>query len=506
MSSDGDNNGGENTTGRTIYDLLAEIANRLGVPILVLVGFVFAIYMFQGQYQEGIAQQQAQIDDAHQSLRTTYEAINNMHGTMLDNVTQGMETLQALQDKMKDIEKEADLARQEAMQALETVEEAKADLAKAKRQKEELEQEKKSKQQQIAERLGTFGDDVQQLLDLIADEFDGHYTDIESLAQQIQHTHLIEPAKVLASFKSEGGTEEVLVELQRLEGLSTEKMEALASTNEPGFDMWIRDEEYYVGSIVSEDRQSFKAIAFEEFEGRIYSVETLDEISLFGAPAFSNWDQNMIYAYMMDAGGDHDVIEYEYNGAAEIQLSEMLEFISDSYGFSVISGSDVALSVRPVSELLANEPELVEELSSTYSYVAEMFAMVERSQTFSTSVLVPPAKLDVGLRKTVIQVIDAAVKKDDVGRIQLVPEGGIPWGELAAIALHPTFNLTDRTVTESAATVIFTAEDDYGDLRRAKLAFSRNQSGAWQLDGVIVGYVDEDDQPLSMSLERASIE
>ena len=60
-------------------------------------------------------------------------------------------------------------------------------------------------------------------------------------------------------------------------------------------------------------------------------------------------------------------------------------------------------------------------------------------------------------------------------------------GELAAIALQPSFELADVSVTETDATFDFRTEIEYGETSSVRIALSRQSTGDWQIAGVASG-------------------
>jgi hypothetical protein len=472
------------TTGRTINDLFAEIAARLGVPILILIGVVFAMYMFVEQSQKGRLEQQKQLEKAHEALRETYVAISTMHGAMLENVQGGVATLTDLQARLREVQDQEELAAQRTQEALAAKRNAEEELQKVQEKKEQIVNENKEKQQLRAERLGKFGEEVQKLVDEIVKERETNNPNITALAQKIQADYLIDPVETLAKFKKEGASESVLADLERFEGLSLSQLDKIAKENKMEFKLWLAHGEFVIGIVEPEEQLVHGFVVFTTSEDRVYDVEAYDSIQLLTSPSVTNWDQRTALV-VATAKGKYDLTDLERPIDDGLTMSSFMGLTSELPGKpKVLSGVDLRMPTVTIENLLSSNRVLAAVLRRESQIFHKLASMLDRADSFSASVLIPPGRFSPSLRDAVVKTINAAVKRNNEQRVDLAGDRSIAWGELAAIALQPSFNLNDFSVKDSDATIVFQAKEEFGEVNSIRVAMSRSLSGIWELTGV----------------------
>jgi len=246
-------------------------------------------------------------------------------------------------------------------------------------------------------------------------------------------------------------------------------------------------------------------IEFNDKE-RIWDIEAITNFFLLVHPNVFNWDSYIATAIMEDSTGDMD-----YDHISEVpsgwpqermNLSGIILGMTDSdrkYEFQVLAGENLSIMPITLDELRSEEPVIYGKfLEHGYYSIDKVEMMVRKSKTFSAAPVVPITlgrdQENIGnLRLTIIQTLDAAVKRDTEKRQNLSREN-FPksnWGYLASVALNQKFAVHRLTVStdglESSVTCSF---QDYetDEILTVKMNFRREQTfmqNPWRITGFL---------------------
>lgn len=484
-------------TGRTMWDFGAEVAERLGLGILVLIGIAYGFY----KYQQATESVQKQLNEAHRELRETSISIGTMNQKVVENIKGGLDTLEELQTRLKRLQEQANAESKKAEGAVAQQKKAEEARANAVNELEKVKLEHESFQKQRIARTGPFRDNVKKLIKLLQE--DPSDPNVAELAEEIRHDYLVDPEIVLQTVADDPSTEN-LQRLEELDGLRIDVLMEIVKENKAGFASWAhymsnRGQNAVIGIMkVSEEGNKAVGLVFLEYDSeqmRVYSVNVADSFTFVYFPSVHDWDATsaigVVYAQGKIYGESLYGIPSDLS-RGQLRLSDMIKssLIGEDYMISMLAGEDPNIKLIALDELLTKEPATFSYLVDSEDDISISTTMMKKAERFNAASVVPitigSGLGDIGeLRSTVIECLDAAVKRDDRKRQSLAREDFAKsiWGLLAATVLQPDFAIYQiELLPNSLEAAVFCNVEDL----RAMMYFRRDQAlpqSQWRLTG-----------------------
>ena len=504
-------------TGRTPWDFAAEVTQRFGLSILILAGIVYGFYKFQDQAlnfeqarQEATASVQQQLNEAHKELRETSVAIGSMNKTVVENIQGGFNTLQELQSRLKGLQEQANAEAKKAEDAIALQKNADEAKLKAVNDLEKVRLEHERLQKLRVAKSGPFRDKVKSLISLLSDKpLDD--PNIGKLSEEIRQDYLVDPLALFEAVAKDPNVEN-LQRLSELDGLKFDVLMEHINKNESGFVGWMlgyeddpNDFEVIVGIVTVTEGQAKGIVALEidKEQGRVWDVDLLHCFIWVSFPSVHNWDVDSAVAIIDDSSEEFyfESVSMMPPGwsSGQINLADAFRYglIGDEdYGFLILAGEDPNLKLITLNDLRTTEPKAYRQLEESRSEASTAIKMMHKAETFTAATVVP-ITLDRGLgnlgnlRATIIQTLDAAVRRD-AGKRQNLARENFPntnWGLLAAMALNLQFNVRRIEVLPNQLdAVVFCSVQDHEteEILTAKMYFGREKAlpqSQWYLTG-----------------------
>ncbi len=480
----------------------------LGLLILAGVVYAFHAYLKQGIQSEKLRQDatrdiQRDLNAANKSVRETYVAITTMNQTIIQSIQDALDTLQNLQARLKQLQEEslkeaakADEAIAERTKAEEERDEALKDLQQVRRDQDT------DKKDRVA-KSAPFKEDVNALVSLLPSDEDLTGPEVHALVSKIRTLYLVDPLSLLEAAAKDTSVKN-LQALDDLEGLEFDTLKQIATQNEAGFASWMLLEadkdQMLLGLVQVSEYAIHGAIAIDFDQGRVYNIDPLTRLSWVSFPSTRNWDVELVTTITDDLNGDRD---YETTPMGPLssapgearRFSDLLP-VDLTSAPKVLAGEDPRIRPVPLDELHETNPATYKALLMEEDRAEIAAAMMRRSEAFSASTVIPIAlgegDGDLGnLRQTIVQALNAAVKRDKQKRSALAGENfnESNWGRLAAVALNQRLRVQDLSLSPERleASVVFVYQDqESGDVSGAKLTLGRAQplrESGWRITG-----------------------
>lgn len=496
--------------------------------LLILAGILYTLHAFQQQAIRAQSERdkatsniQRDLNQAHASLRDTYVTIGNMNETGLQNIQEAFDTLQNLQAGLKQLREEsrketeiADEAIAERTKAeeetdtvlkqlehLKLVHDAFRDETLKEQVRVSLEQDREKKDR--VAKSTPFKEDVQALVGLLAPDRGPPGPDVEALVSKIRTLYLVDPLSLLEAV-AKHTSRTTLRALDDLEGLEFETLKQIATDNQAKFATWMllgaEDDQMLLGVVQVSEDAIHGAIGIEFDEGRVYNIDPITRLSWVSFPSTRNWDSELVTVIADDLSGDLDYYTSPIRPVSSapgeaILLSELVDPDS-TLTVEVLAGEEPRIKPLSLDMLQERDPATYKDLLMQEDRAAIAAAMMRRSETFSASTVIPIAlgegDGDLGnLRQTIVQALNAAVKRDKQKRSTLAGENFSEsnWGPLAAVALNESLRVQDLSLSPERleASVVFSYRDqESDDASGAKLTLGRAGTlaeSAWRITG-----------------------
>lgn len=510
-------------TGRTVWDYVTRISKDFGLPIVILVVIGYGIFMFQQQAM----QYQSQLNKANQAVTETYVAIGTMNKTALQNIRESLDMHQTLQARLKELQQKAMAETQKADEAVAKCQKAQEDEKQAREQVKELKAEHEQMKKDSAAKSGPFKEDVKALVTLLTSEQRIDMDEIGTLAAQIRVEHLVDPNKLLEAVANDPSIKN-LQKLNELEGLKVNTMMNIATKNDANFDGWVSFVEEpdmvrgLLGAVIISDDQVKTSIFMLTDEDRVFLVETTKRLFVVSFPSPNDWDSNLMVMASEELDGDffYDTVpagEIADLTTDEFPLSRLL--LIDILTTKVLAGKEPRLKPVSLDNLREKDLTAYNKLITSEDTAALAARMIRNSETFSATTILPITMgqryPDLGnLRETIIQALNAAVRRDNKQRQALAAKdfSQSNWGLLAAAALTSEFtfrNLFLSSDGREASAVFSVRRQDLPGLRTARLTLARpepNAQAKWKLTGFVKTIREETTQSLIRQMEMINEE
>ena len=464
-------------TGRTAWDFAAEVTQRLGLPILILIGIAYGFYKYQEQNlkfedarKKANESVQSQLSTAQKQLVDTAVAVGTLNTDIINNITGGLSQLDEIQKRLEGLEEQAAAEAKKAADAVALQKEAEEATIRAKNDFENFKLDKETEQKLRIAKSGPFRDAVKSLTSLLLSEKPVYDPNIKNLAKKIRQDYLVDPLVLFQAVVKEPNAKN-LEELRELEGLKYDAIVNILKENKAGFATWIlvneKGEEHasYLMGVVRASEKRFLGMVFFDIddEGRIWSVDSLTNFFLLVHPNLFDWDN-----YVTTAIIDHSSGKMEQENVDEIpsswpqgrmKLSDLIPWFVGVRGkgveYQVLVGEDLKIMPFTLDEFRTDEPVIYSRLlERARTPVEEVGIMLRTSKTFNATTVVP-VSLERGhgnlgnLRTTIIRILEAGVRRDAKERKNLAGDRfvGLDWGMISATALHEQFRVNELVVS-----------------------------------------------------------
>ncbi len=231
-------------TGRTAWDFAAEVSQRLGLSILILIGIAFGFYQYQNQAlkfkkaeQESNKDLQEKLNSAQQQLVDSAVAVGQLNKDMIDNIKSGLGELQGLRDSIKVYQEQAEAEANKTEDAIAKQKEAEEATVRAKNNLEKAKSEQERLKKLRAAKSGPFKEKVQSLISKLSNESLDD-PDIEILADEIRQDYLVNPLALFEAVAKNPNAEN-LEKLRDLEGFKYDAIMNIFEDNKAGFAAWM---------------------------------------------------------------------------------------------------------------------------------------------------------------------------------------------------------------------------------------------------------------------------
>jgi hypothetical protein len=506
----------------SVWTLASQVINRLGYPVLLVVVLAYGVYMFteQKNRSEEILNQQRNasqnlLNEANQIARQSYLSVADMHQKVIANINTALDTLEkvqirsdkeadeaskAIEDRntaLDDLEKVKNDAEEIKRKALEEVNKAKKEVDKSKDDLIKLETEKKDKLKYLSMRESDYKELVKSLIGAIEDDTENTET-IEDLAAKIKAGYLVNADELFSAYMSYPSNQN-LKRLGDLIGFRiNDIVDVILKRNGYDYDQWIKSQEGSGQTIIggkSDLDYGLRNLILMDFEsGNLYDIEHLTNLHVLSLPSTDNWDTSNYYYGYIDKDNEYYGEEIK-NPSQTIKngywtLSSLISDDLPDAEFSSITGQEK--KYRPLSLLEIEDiysEKLFDAILDDAPQFDNLYQMIKRAKKSQIDALIP---ISVGrgfgnLRQAIIGGLHAAISKDDEARQALSPPSfSQSWGELAAVALQPTFKFENIEVSEDRrnASVTFSYSMPYREAWMAILTLSaRNEGNEWSLSG-----------------------
>ena len=371
-------------------------------------------------------------------------------------------------------------------------------------------------------RSGPFKEKVRSLINNLLSGEPLDPAEIGKFAQDIRENYLVDPLDLLEAVAADPNARN-LQGLSELEGLKSDTLVDVVPKSRTDSASWLllKQEDQTVGLIGVFGMSEYEATGFVlmEFskEGRVWSVEPGSRLAWVSLPSTHDWDSNLIFA-VLEENGYIDLERVSTQVVPSLpsgqkRLSDLFfgwlsEESEEPFKVEPLAGTDPNVKPIALEDLQTKDPatykNLVMELEDEFETAA---MMIRRSKTFSAATAVRLDLVhghgDVGnLRETIVQALDAAVKRDSKKRQALAAEdfSKSNWGPLAAVALKQQFAVRDVLVLADrleASAACYYLDEQTRSIHRAKLTLARKQASPqsrWRITGFALMGPDEREQ------------
>lgn len=518
-------------TGKTAWDFAAEVTQRLGLPILILIGIAYGFYKYQDQNlrfedarKKATESVQEQLNAAHKELRETSVAIGDINKTMIENIKGGLSELDEIQSRLDGLKEQADAEAKKAADAIALQKEADESRVKAVNELEKVRLEHERLQKLRVAKSGPFRDKVKSLISLLSDTIVDD-PNIVKLAMEIRQDYLVDPLALFEAVVKDPNVEN-LQRLSELDGLKFDTLMEIIEENEAGFASWMlayeedpSDFEGVVGVVKVSEGQA-RGIVFLDYykeQERVWDVSFLLSLAWVSFPSVHNWDVDSAAAIIEESSGDFDLGSVSMMppglSRGQIHLSDAFrQTLVEDFKLLILAGEDPNLKSITLDDLRATEPMAYRQLAESWDEASKAANMIRKAETFSAATVVPitleRGHGDLGnLRGTIIQTLDAAVRRD-TGKRQKLASGNFPesnWGPLASVALNQHFVINKLEVSSDRLEVSVTCsfrDHETEDILTAKMNFRREQA-VTQSQWRITGFMEMQPEPRQSALQEA---
>lgn len=505
----------EPQTGRTAWDFAAEVSQKLGLSIVILIGIAFGLYQFQDQAlklkeaeRESNKDLQEKLNSAQQQLVDSAVAVGQLNKDMIENIQSGLGELQKLQSSIKLYQGQTEAEARKAMDAIAKQKEAEEATIRAKNDLKKLKLENETQQKLRIAKSGPFRDKVRDLVSLISDESADDST-IKNLAKEIRGDYLVDPQVLFQAVAKNINAEN----LEKLSDLESVKYDAIKNIlkDKTNFAAWMLVQkegkiDCAFGVVSGEEKRffGFVVIEFDDKE-RIWYINGYEYGFLLVFPDILNWDNYISVAFFANSSELENMVDREIDKVppgwpqGRMKFSDMISGMYNDPEYDVNDLAKENLSIMPITfdelqSLLPNVYNLL--LGEDDLYVQELRMMEHKSKTFSAASIVP-ISLDRGhgdlgnLRSTILEILDAAVKKDNEKRQKHAKKSFRNWGLLASVVLNEQFVMNKLEVSLDRLEVSITCSFlDYEtkNILTAKMNFRREQTfreNPWRIAGFV---------------------
>jgi len=522
--------------GRTPWDLGAELVEKLGIGVLVLVGFFFALWQFRAQEADirdgllekardaeaarlaALSESQEQLRESNESLRESSESLVRMNKDVVQNLSEGFEKIQALQKELEPLREQRAAEQEAAERAAEerkqvegelkeklallrtaeaNAERAKSEAKQAERQLAEARTELEKFRERVLERYGEFREDVERLVEAVEEVSDDlRGTELPELADEIRTSYLIDVHSILAPLADEPGEADSQA-IAELAGMSREALETFARSEDNPFEYWGAwgGDEAYVMALGTGLEYGWRGYAvFELSDDRVVEVRAGDRFLFVSVPSEDDWDDVRIHNVYEDLDGelDSDQVDVRPDGEGRISLARLARE-GDGSELETLRGEAPSFPLLELdAEVDGPERRLLRRAIADSSRLEYAEGMLERARSFDASDLLPAVLPDgstpsAGLRESLVRVLDAAVRRDPAARRALShPSLDDDWGVLGAAVLGYDFELGSLAEDPPGDRAAFRAAylDRYDEEMTAEVVLARTArrgSSPWAL-------------------------
>ncbi len=491
-------------TGRSMWDFAIVLSQRLGLPILILIGILYALYKFQDQaielqkeHREATQTVQDQLNQAHRELREASTAIGEINNRMIANIKGGLDQLDELQTRLTGLKEQAEAEATRAARAATQRQEAEEARNRATDELKRVKEEHDRLQQRRVAKSGPFRDKVKELVSLLSHAPMNDPT-VQNLAESIRQDYLVDPVELFNAIAADPNVRH-LRELEQLEGFKYETFADILADNEAAFAVWMLEKdqngqpEEVIGMVRASEREVTGYVSIAIAVGRVSSVLAATRFVWVLAPSVGDWDAMVLLGIWEDAetaAGYNlsDPVGFTMPSGGAIRFSDLTPRAT---GFTreILAGEDPNLRPISLDELQRRYPAAYSHAVTSYvGYelkLATAAMMIQRAEAFRADAVVDlilsGADVTVGdLRTVVVRALNAAVSRDVTERKELTMEGlhESVWGRLAAAALQPQFAVEGLAEPANEVTVQVDCsfqDPETGSILTARIHFARDE-------------------------------
>lgn len=495
-------------TGRTAWDFAAEVTQRLGLSILILIGIAYGFY----KYHEATKSMQERLNATNKELRETSVAIGDINKTMIENIKGGLSGLDELQSRLDGLKEQTVAEAKKAADAIALQKEADEARVKAANELKEAKLEYDRLQKLRIAKSGPFKEKVQSLISSLLSDESLDDPDIEMLAKEIRRDYLVDPLVLFQAVAKDPNVEN-LERLNDLDGLKIDVLMKIIKENETGFTSWMHlhkedlsDSKAVVGVVkVSEDQPiGFVSLGYDNEQRRVWEIDVALRFAWVYFPSVHNWDVDSAAAIFEGSSGDFYIGSVSMMppglSRGQIHLSDAIRYgwANEDYICPILAGENPNLKLIALDDLRAKEPATFRQLAESRDEASTAAMMIRKAETFSAATVVPVSlgrgtEDFVNIRATIIQTLDAAVRRDAKKRQNLALKNFSEsnWGRIAAVALRQQFTVRELEVSADRLeiSVICSFQDHKTEeIFATKMNFRREQAlpeSKWRIIGFL---------------------